>query len=52
MKDRKPKCNCAKSGVMCALKLSLIKQGVSASDAAEKNKAVCPLKAAVFSNVS
>ncbi|MCC9018882.1 MULTISPECIES: hypothetical protein [Flavobacterium] len=52
MKDRKSKCSCAKSGVMCALKLSLIKQGVSASDSAIKNKAICPLKAAVLSNAS
>jgi hypothetical protein len=52
MKDRKPKCNCAKKGVMCALKLSLIKQEEPLSDAAVKNKAICPLKAALFSNPS
>lgn len=52
MKDRKTKCNCAKNGVMCALKLSLIKQGVPVSDTDVKNKAVCPLKAAVFNIAS
>lgn len=50
MKDRKPKCNYVKKGLMCTLKLSLIKQGESISDAALKNKAVCPLKAALFTN--
>lgn len=51
MKDRKPKCNCAKNGVMCALKLSL-KQGESVTDTATKNKAICPVKAALFTNIS
>ncbi|WP_428231973.1 hypothetical protein [Flavobacterium sp.] len=52
MKDNKPKCNCAKSGVMCALKLSLMKKGETLSDATTKNKAICPLKAALFNSVS
>lgn len=52
MKNRKPKCDCAKNGVICAIKLSLIKQGVPVFDTAVKNKAVCPLKAAVFNNAS
>ncbi len=52
MKDRKTKCNCAKNGVMCALKLSLIKQGVAVSDTAAKNDSVCPLKAAIFNTTS
>ncbi|MFW0739595.1 hypothetical protein [Flavobacterium sp. N502536] len=52
MKDNKPKCNCAKNGVVCALKLSLNKQGASVADTAAKNKIACPLKAALFSNVS
>ncbi|OXB23738.1 hypothetical protein B0A80_09760 [Flavobacterium tructae] len=52
MKDSKPKCNCAKNGVMCALKMSLIKQGASVADTTAKSKAVCPLKAAIFSSAS
>ncbi|MEO7976399.1 hypothetical protein [Flavobacterium sp.] len=52
MKDRKPKCNCANKGVVCPLKLSIMKQGESVSDAAVKNKTICPLKAALFSNPS
>lgn len=46
MKDCNPKCICAKKGLMCALKLSLIKQRESISDAAEKNKKACPAKTA------
>ncbi|MFH7014647.1 hypothetical protein [Flavobacterium sp. FlaQc-47] len=51
MKDRKPKCNCAKNGMMCALKLSLIKKGESAtSDNAVKKQSVCPSKSLAFNN--
>ena len=52
MKVRNPKWNCTKKGVMCALKLSLIKQEESISDSAIKIKAFCPLKAALFSDPS
>jgi hypothetical protein len=44
MKDRNPKCNCAKNGAMCGRELSLIKQGKLVSDTTVKNKVICSLR--------
>lgn len=44
MKDHKPKCNCAKNGVLCGRELSLIKQGKLVNGPTDRNKILCPLK--------